>query len=71
MERLSCEWMLKTLFARLMLTFAAFVIGSTAEYEQSVGMYLVFTIICIILGILLFVGHCMCDNLVRNLLILR
>ena len=35
-ELASSQWMLKTIFYRLMLTFASFVIGSTAEYEQSV-----------------------------------
>ena len=36
-ELASSQWMLKTIFYRLMLTFASFVIGSTAEYEQSVS----------------------------------
>ena len=37
LELASSQWMLKTIFYRLMLTFASFVIGSTAEYEQSVS----------------------------------
>ena len=42
--------MLSTLFFRLVLTFAVFVFGAIAFYQQNLGLYMVFTILTGVLG---------------------
>jgi hypothetical protein len=49
-----------------MVTFAAFVMGSSAVYEQSIGMHIVFIVLCVILGLLIVIGHAMCDYTVSG-----
>eukprot|EP00095_Tigriopus_kingsejongensis_P004198 maker-scaffold208_size258758-snap-gene-1.25 protein:Tk04198 transcript:maker-scaffold208_size258758-snap-gene-1.25-mRNA-1 annotation:"probable g-protein coupled receptor 133" len=58
----SANYMLSTLLLRLGLTFASFVTGSVAEYEQNVGIYFIFTIVNGVLGGVIFFTHCSCND---------
>ena len=56
--------MLGTLFLRMGLTFVSFWTGAWAEYGQAVGMYLVFTVVNGVLGGVIFICHCTCNETV-------
>ena len=57
--------MLRTLFLRMALTFASFVVGTIAEYQQNLALYFIFTLLNGVLGGVIFVSHCCCDETVE------
>ena len=48
------------------LVFASFVLGTMAEYQQSVGLYSLFSLSNGILGVVVFFFHCTANESVRN-----
>ncbi len=56
--------MLSTLFLRLGLTFGSFIIGTVADYNQSLPLYFVFVVTNAVLGGVIFVTHCFCNEVV-------
>jgi len=60
----SAIYMMTTLFYRVLLTAASFVLGTAAEYNQSVPLYTGFTVVSGVLGGFVFVTHCFCNEMV-------
>ena len=50
------------------MVFASFVLGTMAEYQQSLGLYTLFTVSNGILGGIVFFFHCTANEAVRRML---
>lgn len=68
-QRKSAKYMQGSLVIRLLLCLVSFITGSLAQYEQSLGLFFVFTVVNGVLGGFIFFSHCTCNQKVRKKLV--
>ena len=55
----------RSLIIRVALCYVSFIVGTMAEYQQSLMLFLVFTVINGITGGVILFSHCMANEVVR------
>ncbi|XP_054724738.1 adhesion G-protein coupled receptor G6-like [Uloborus diversus] len=65
-QLLSCKIHQRSNLILMPLIFASFVIGMVSDYEQNLALYSVFSILNTVIGVLVFLFHCLGNDQVRQ-----
>ena len=65
-QKTSAKYMHRSLILRVALCYGSFILGTMAEYEQSLMLFLVFTVINGITGGVIFFAHCFSNEVVST-----